>query len=65
VLYSRPAQGRRSKREATGDDAQTDSTPVTAQTAETVAEFRSRARAWLAENLPRLDSNDAMALQRD
>jgi len=38
---------------------------VTAQTAETVAEFRSRARAWLAENLPRLDSDDAMALQRD
>lgn len=34
-------------------------------TSESVAEFRSRARAWLAGNLPRLDSEDAMALQRD
>ena len=38
---------------------------MTTQTAETVAEFRSRARDWLAENLPRLDSDDAMPLQRD
>ncbi len=38
---------------------------VTAETPETVAEFRSRARAWLAKNMPRLDSNDAMILQRD
>lgn len=34
-------------------------------TSESVAEFRSRAKAWLAGNLPRLDSNEAMALQRD
>ncbi|OBI02795.1 acyl-CoA dehydrogenase family protein [Mycobacterium scrofulaceum] len=34
-------------------------------TSESVAEFRSRARAWLAANLPRLDSEDAMDLQRD
>lgn len=34
-------------------------------TSESVAEFRSRAKAWLAANLPRLDSEDAMALQRD
>jgi hypothetical protein len=39
--------------------------PVTAETAETPAEFRSRARAWLAEDLPRLDSGDAMTLERD
>ncbi|KLO36076.1 acyl-CoA dehydrogenase [Mycobacterium nebraskense] len=32
---------------------------------ESVEEFRSRAKAWLAENLPRLDSGDAMVLQRD
>ncbi|OBF12543.1 acyl-CoA dehydrogenase [Mycobacterium sp. ACS4054] len=32
---------------------------------EPVEQFRSRARAWLAENLPRLDSGDAMVLQRD
>lgn len=32
---------------------------------EPVEEFRSRAKAWLAENLPRLDSGDAMVLQRD
>jgi alkylation response protein AidB-like acyl-CoA dehydrogenase len=36
-----------------------------AVTAESVEEFRSRARAWLAENLPRLDSDDAMILERD
>jgi alkylation response protein AidB-like acyl-CoA dehydrogenase len=34
-------------------------------TAESVEEFRSRARAWLAENMPRLDSDDAMDLERD
>lgn len=34
-------------------------------TSESVEEFRGRARAWLAENLPRLDSGDAMVLQRD
>lgn len=34
-------------------------------TSEPVEEFRSRARAWLADNLPRLDSGDAMVLQRD
>jgi alkylation response protein AidB-like acyl-CoA dehydrogenase len=38
---------------------------VTAESAESVAEFRARARAWLAENLPRLDSDDAMILERD
>ncbi|WP_322860673.1 acyl-CoA dehydrogenase family protein [Mycobacterium europaeum] len=34
-------------------------------TSESVEEFRARARAWLAANLPRLDSADAMPLQRD
>jgi alkylation response protein AidB-like acyl-CoA dehydrogenase len=34
-------------------------------TAESVEEFRSRAKAWLAENMPRLDSDDAMILERD
>ncbi|MGD1282811.1 acyl-CoA dehydrogenase family protein [Mycobacterium seoulense] len=34
-------------------------------TSESVEEFRARARAWLADNLPRLDSGDAMVLQRD
>ncbi|WP_055399303.1 MULTISPECIES: acyl-CoA dehydrogenase family protein [unclassified Mycobacterium] len=34
-------------------------------TSESVEQFRSRARAWLAENLPRLDSGNAMVLQRD
>lgn len=34
-------------------------------TSEPIEEFRSRARAWLADNLPRLDSGDAMVLQRD
>jgi alkylation response protein AidB-like acyl-CoA dehydrogenase len=34
-------------------------------TVESVEEFRSRARAWLAENMPRLDSDDAMILERD
>jgi len=33
--------------------------------AESLEEFRSRARAWLAENMPRLDSDDAMVLERD
>ncbi|ORW92964.1 acyl-CoA dehydrogenase [Mycobacterium sp. IEC1808] len=34
-------------------------------TAEAVEEFRGRAKAWLAANLPRLDSEDAVVLQRD
>ncbi|OBH25051.1 acyl-CoA dehydrogenase [Mycobacterium sp. E342] len=34
-------------------------------TSESVEEFQGRAKAWLAENLPRLDSGDAMVLQRD
>lgn len=34
-------------------------------TSESVEEFRNRAKAWLAENLPRLDSAEAIALQRD
>jgi len=34
-------------------------------TAESVEKFRSRARAWLAQNMPRLDSDDAMILERD
>lgn len=34
-------------------------------TSESVDEFRRRARAWLADNLPRLGSGDAMVLQRD
>jgi hypothetical protein len=38
---------------------------VLAVTAESVEEFRSRARAWLAANMPRLDSDDAMILERD
>ncbi|MCV7099136.1 acyl-CoA dehydrogenase family protein [Mycobacterium palustre] len=38
---------------------------MTAQSVETVADFRDRARAWLAANLPRLDSGNAMPLQRD
>ena len=55
-----------SRREAIGDDAQTNSRPpVTAESAETVAEFRSRARAWLAENMPRLDPDQAALLERD
>jgi alkylation response protein AidB-like acyl-CoA dehydrogenase len=33
--------------------------------AESVEEFRSRARAWLAENLPRLDPVKAALLERD
>lgn len=32
---------------------------------ESVAEFRSRARAWLAENMPRLDPEKAAQLERD
>lgn len=34
-------------------------------TAETVAEFRGRAKAWLADNMPRLDSPEVMTLRRD
>src|SRR5215469_17162902 len=34
-------------------------------TAESVEEFRSRARSWLAENLPRLDPAKAALLERD
>ncbi|OBF59032.1 acyl-CoA dehydrogenase [Mycobacterium sp. 852002-53434_SCH5985345] len=34
-------------------------------TPESVEDFRSRARVWLADTLPRLDSGDAMVLQRD
>lgn len=34
-------------------------------TSESVEEFRNRAKAWLAGNLPRLNSGDAMVLQRD
>ena len=40
-------------------------TAESAESAETVAEFRSRARAWLAENMPRLDPVQAARLQRD
>ena len=32
---------------------------------ESVAEFRNRARAWLAENMPRLDPKQAAQLERD
>ncbi|GLE52094.1 acyl-CoA dehydrogenase family protein [Mycobacterium montefiorense] len=54
------------RREVIGDDAQTNSAPlVTAETAETVAEFRSRARAWLAANMPRQDPAEAALLERD
>lgn len=35
------------------------------ETPETVAEFRARARAWLAENMPPLDPNKAALLERD
>ena len=38
---------------------------MTAESAETVAEFRSRASAWLAENMPRLDPVQAALLERD
>ncbi|MGB8390440.1 acyl-CoA dehydrogenase family protein [Mycobacterium sp.] len=34
-------------------------------TAETVEEFRSQARVWLAENMPRLDPAEATLLERD
>lgn len=34
-------------------------------TAESVEEFRSRARAWLAANMPRLDPAEAALLERD
>jgi alkylation response protein AidB-like acyl-CoA dehydrogenase len=34
-------------------------------TAESVDEFRNGARIWLAENMPRLGSTDAMPLKRD
>jgi alkylation response protein AidB-like acyl-CoA dehydrogenase len=33
--------------------------------AESVEEFRSRARAWLADNMPRLDPAEAALLERD
>jgi alkylation response protein AidB-like acyl-CoA dehydrogenase len=38
---------------------------VTAETAETVADFRARARAWLAANMPRQDPAEAALLERD
>ncbi|SPM36476.1 Acyl-CoA dehydrogenase related to the alkylation response protein AidB [Mycobacterium rhizamassiliense] len=38
---------------------------MTAETTETVAEFRSRARAWLAENMPRQSPEEAALLERD
>ena len=38
---------------------------MTAESAETVEEFRSRAKAWLAENMPRLDRERAALLERD
>jgi alkylation response protein AidB-like acyl-CoA dehydrogenase len=38
---------------------------MTAPSTETVAEFRSRARAWLAENMPRQDPDQAALLERD
>ncbi|MES3639041.1 acyl-CoA dehydrogenase family protein [Mycobacterium intracellulare] len=34
-------------------------------TSESVEEFRRRARAWLAANMPRLDPAEAVSLQRD
>ncbi|HET9892043.1 MAG TPA: acyl-CoA dehydrogenase family protein, partial [Mycobacterium sp.] len=34
-------------------------------TTESVEEFRSRARAWLAANMPRLDPAEAALLERD
>lgn len=34
-------------------------------TAESVEEFRSRARSWLAENMPRIDPEQAALLERD
>ena len=52
-----------SQREAIGNDTQTDS--VAPMTAETVEEFRSRARGWLADNMPRLDPAEAALLERD
>jgi alkylation response protein AidB-like acyl-CoA dehydrogenase len=47
----------------TSDDAQTKSPPPV--TTESVDEFRGRARAWLAENMPRLDPAKAALLERD
>jgi alkylation response protein AidB-like acyl-CoA dehydrogenase len=38
---------------------------MTAESTETVAEFRSRARAWLAENLPPQAPDQAALLERD
>jgi alkylation response protein AidB-like acyl-CoA dehydrogenase len=38
---------------------------MTAESTETVAEFRSRARAWLAENLPPQEPDQASLLERD
>ena len=40
-------------------------TAESAESAETVEEFRSRARAWLADNMPRLDPVQAALLERD
>jgi alkylation response protein AidB-like acyl-CoA dehydrogenase len=39
--------------------------PVSGEPVESVADFRARARAWLADNLPRLDSDEATVLERD
>jgi alkylation response protein AidB-like acyl-CoA dehydrogenase len=38
---------------------------MTAESTEAVAEFRSRARAWLAENLPPQEPDQAALLERD
>lgn len=38
---------------------------MTTETAESVAEFRNRARAWLAANMPRQDPAEAALLERD
>jgi alkylation response protein AidB-like acyl-CoA dehydrogenase len=53
-------------REVISDGAQTKRTPpVTAESVESVAEFRSRARSWLAANMPPLDPAKAASLERD
>ncbi|SPM42374.1 Acyl-CoA dehydrogenase related to the alkylation response protein AidB [Mycobacterium numidiamassiliense] len=38
---------------------------MTAESTETVAEFRSRAKAWLAENMPPQEPDQAARLERD
>lgn len=38
---------------------------MTAESTETVAEFRSRAKAWLAENMPPQEPDQAAQLERD